>query len=62
MWLVTTNNNEDGLVFYRALGWHQRTVYVGAVDRARDLKPEIPAVDELGRPISDEVEFERILI
>jgi len=61
MWLVTTNNNEDGLAFYRTVGWHQRAVHLGAVDRARDLKPEIPAADELGRPISDEIEFERLL-
>ena len=62
MWLVTTNNNEDGLAFYRALGWHQAGVHVGAVDRARLLKPEIPAADEQGRPIGDEVEFERLLL
>ncbi len=62
MWLVTTNNNEDGLAFYRALGWHQRAVHLGAVDRARALKPEIPATDELGRPIRDEIEFERRLL
>jgi hypothetical protein len=59
---VTTNNNEDGLAFYRALGWHQRAVYGGAVDYARGLKPEIPATDELGRPIRDEIEFERRLL
>ena len=61
MWLVTTNNNEGGLALYRALGWRQRAVHLGAVDRARVLKPEIPAADERGRPISDEIEFELML-
>jgi hypothetical protein len=30
--------------------------------RARDLKPEIPATDELGRSIRDEIEFECIVV
>jgi hypothetical protein len=61
MWLVTTNNNADAIAFYQALGWQQVAVHAGAVDRARHLKPEIPALDERGRPIRDEIEFERLL-
>jgi GNAT superfamily N-acetyltransferase len=61
MWLVTTNNNEDGLAFYRAIGWRQVAIRTGAVDIARVLKPEIPTTDTAGRPIRDEIEFERLL-
>lgn len=61
MWLVTTNNNEEGLAFYRAIGWRQVAIHTGAVDMARVLKPEIPTTDTAGRPIRDEIEFERLL-
>ena len=61
MWLVTTNNNEEGLAFYRASGCRQVAIHTGAVDMARVLKPEIPTTDTAGRPIRDEIEFERLL-
>lgn len=57
LWLVTTINNETAIAEYRALGWTQVAVHKGAVREARVLKPEIPIVDEQGRPIKDEIEF-----
>ena len=61
MWLITTNNNTDAIAFYQAIGWRQAAVHGGAVDAARRLKPEIPEHDDQGRPIRDEIEFERRL-
>lgn len=58
LWLVTTNNNEAAIAAYRALGWTQVAVHEGAVRDSRLLKPEIPMVDEQGRPMEDEIEFE----
>lgn len=61
IWLVTTNNNHAAQRFYRALGWRQAAVHHAALDAARRLKPEIPAFDQEGREIRDEIEFELLL-
>lgn len=61
LWLITTNNNHSAMEFYRSAGWNQVAVHKGAVAEARKLKPEIPLVDEMGVPIEDEIEFERVL-
>lgn len=61
LWLITTNNNQAGLAFYRTLGWTQVAVHRGAVREARRLKPEIPETDAYGAPIEDEIEFELLL-
>jgi GNAT superfamily N-acetyltransferase len=60
-WLVTTNDNQAGLSFYRAIGWRQVAVHRGAVREARRLKPEIPEFAADGTPIEDEIEFELLL-
>jgi GNAT superfamily N-acetyltransferase len=58
LWLITTNNNEGAIGFYRALGWRQVAIYQGAVRESRKIKPEIPLCDEEGTAIEDEIEFE----
>lgn len=57
-WLVTTNDNSGAQSFYESLGWRLAAVHRGAVARARELKPEIPAFGESGVPIEDELEYE----
>jgi ribosomal protein S18 acetylase RimI-like enzyme len=61
LWLVTTNDNERALGFYRALGFDVAVVREGAIVEARKLKPSIPFVSEDGVPITDEIELERRL-
>jgi ribosomal protein S18 acetylase RimI-like enzyme len=62
VWLVTTNDNEPALRFYRNRGMRLAAVHHGAVDAARrELKPEIPLTGFGGAPIRDEVEFEIML-
>lgn len=61
MWLITTNANRGAAAFYRALGWSHVATHRGAVDEARRLKPEIPAVDAAGIAIRDEIEFALVL-
>jgi len=59
LWLVTTNDNLDALRFYLRRGFRLVAVHPGAVDRARLLKPSIPAVGDYGIPMHDELELER---
>ena len=58
VWIVTTNDNVDALIFFQKLGFHLAAVHAGAVAEARLLKPEIPEVAANGVPIRDEMELE----
>ena len=57
MWLVTTNDNTAALRFYQKLGFRLVAVHRDAVEKSRELKPEIPFVGMDGIPIRDEVEL-----
>lgn len=59
IWLITTNDNLNTLGFYQKRGFRIKTVYPGAVDEARKIKPEIPLVASNGIPIIDEIELEK---
>lgn len=59
LWLVTTNDNLDALHFYLRRGMRIAAVHEGAVERDRELKPEIPPYNgDNGLPIRDLVELE----
>jgi ribosomal protein S18 acetylase RimI-like enzyme len=59
--VTTTNDNLEALRFYQKRGFRLVAVHPGAVEQARQLKPEIPLVGNDGIPIRDEVELERLL-
>ncbi|CAM3678383.1 GNAT family N-acetyltransferase [Kibdelosporangium persicum] len=59
--LMTTNDNTDAIRFYQRRGFRFRELRVGAIDAARQLKPEIPEIGEHGIPIRDELELELLL-
>jgi ribosomal protein S18 acetylase RimI-like enzyme len=61
LWLITTNDNERAIGFYRANGFEVVAIHEGAVARSRERKPSIPVVNEAGVPIQDEIEMERRL-
>lgn len=62
LWLITTNDNIDGLRFYQRRGFHLVQLHGGVVDRSREsLKPEIPETGEYGIPIRDELELQKPL-
>ena len=61
MWMVTTNDNIDGLRFYQRKGYVISAVHVNAVEQSRKLKPTIPLVGMYGIAIRDEIELERLL-
>jgi ribosomal protein S18 acetylase RimI-like enzyme len=58
LWLITTNDNLPALRFYQRLGWDLVALHRGAVDEARQLKPEIPLVGLDGIAIRHELELE----
>ncbi|NHJ14867.1 MAG: GNAT family N-acetyltransferase [Candidatus Thorarchaeota archaeon] len=61
IWLVTTNDNLNALAFWQKRGYRISGVYPGAIEKSRELKPEIPEVAENGIPIRDEIELEKNL-
>ena len=59
--LVTTNDNLSALRFYQRRGFDLVCAHRNAVDRARQLKPEIPLLGEDGIPLRHELELEMLL-
>ncbi|MEV6034963.1 GNAT family N-acetyltransferase [Nonomuraea sp. NPDC052116] len=60
LWLVTTNDNTHALRFYQRYGFDLIALRRNGVDRARELKPGIPAEAD-GIPIRHELELELLL-
>jgi GNAT superfamily N-acetyltransferase len=61
IWLITTNDNVEAVHFYMNRGFTLRAIHKNAVEKAREIKPEIPHLGPSGIPIRDEVELEMIL-
>jgi len=61
LWLITTNDNVDAIRFYQTRKFRMVAVYRGAVDRSREIKPQIPDTGCYGIPIHDEIEMELLL-
>ena len=61
IWVITTNDNLNALRFYQKKGYNLSAFYRNAVEKARQLKPEIPSIGLNGIPIRDEIELEKIL-
>ncbi|MGD6802659.1 GNAT family N-acetyltransferase [Rossellomorea aquimaris] len=59
--LITTNDNLSALKFYQKRGFILSHIINNAVDKARELKPEIPWIGNEGIPIRDEIELIKIL-
>jgi ribosomal protein S18 acetylase RimI-like enzyme len=55
--LTTTNDNVDALRFYQRRGFRLAELRPGAVDRARQEKPQIPRVGDYGIPLHDEIDL-----
>ncbi len=59
--LITTNDNVDAMRFYQKRGFDMARLFRNALDRSRQLKPEIPLIGEHGIALRHEIEFERVL-
>ncbi|WP_349408541.1 GNAT family N-acetyltransferase [Pseudalkalibacillus sp. SCS-8] len=59
--VITTNDNLLGLKFYQKRGFVLSKIHKNAVQRAREIKPEIPLIGNDGIPIRDEIELEKLL-
>ncbi len=61
LWLITTNDNLNALRFYQKRGFELVAVHRRAVEKARQIKPEIPLFGNHGIPIRDEIELEMVI-
>jgi GNAT superfamily N-acetyltransferase len=59
IWLITSNDNTGAVAFYTRCGFRLVHVWLDAITKARELKPQIPVADQSGVPIRDELEFEK---
>ncbi|GAA0955117.1 N-acetyltransferase [Virgisporangium aurantiacum] len=58
LWVLTTNDNVEGLRFYQRRGFRLSALRPGAVDESRrTLKPRIPPTGFHGIPLRDEIEL-----
>ena len=58
LFLITTNDNLNALGFYQRRGFEIVTVYRGALNESRKIKPSIPPVGMNNIPLRDEIELE----
>jgi ribosomal protein S18 acetylase RimI-like enzyme len=58
IWLITTNDNLPAIRFYQSKGFQLVAVHRNALEKSRQIKPEIPQIGLFGIPIQDEIELE----
>jgi len=61
LWVITTNDNIDGLRFYQRRDYKIKTIHINTIVQSRKLKPEIPLLGMHNIEIRDEIELEKIL-
>ena len=61
LWLITTNDNTHALRFYQKRGFSLVAVHRNAIEKSRELKPEIPLTGNDDIPLRDEIELEILL-
>ncbi len=61
IWLITTNDNPEAAAFYVKRGYRLTKVHLDALEKSRQLKPQISAIGKHGIPLLDEWEFEKKL-
>jgi ribosomal protein S18 acetylase RimI-like enzyme len=61
IWLITTNDNTDGIRFYQMRGFEIVAVHRHAIEESRKIKPQLPFIGKYNIPIRDEIEMEMYL-
>ena len=59
LWLITTNDNVDGLRFFQKRGFVISAFRINSMNRIRQLKPGLSQTGYYDIPIRDEIEMER---
>lgn len=59
VWLITTNDNLKAAAFYIKNGYRLIGIHLDALDKSRELKPQIPKIGSNGIPLQDEWKFEK---
>lgn len=62
IWLITLNDNPEAAAFYIKRGYRLTAVHLQALNKSRDLKPQLPLIGKHGIPLRDEWEFEKLII
>lgn len=58
VWLITTNDNVHAMRFYQLKGFDMVAFHEDAVNKAREIKPEIPEIGHFDIKVEHEIEFE----
>ena len=58
VWLITTNDNVHAMRFYQLKGFDMVAFHEDAVNKAREIKPEIPKIGHFDIKVEHEIEFE----
>jgi N-acetylglutamate synthase-like GNAT family acetyltransferase len=58
IWLVTTNDNMEALMFFQTHGFELVAIHRNALAQARKMKPQIPLIGKHNIPLRDEIELE----
>jgi ribosomal protein S18 acetylase RimI-like enzyme len=61
VWLITTNDNTHAIRFYQKRGFRLSNIYLNAIAKSREIKPQIPLLGLDDIPIEHEIEFEKRL-
>jgi ribosomal protein S18 acetylase RimI-like enzyme len=61
LWLITTNDNQKAVEFYRKRGFRLVAVHRNALEETRKIKPGLPMTGIDGIPLRDEIEMEILL-
>jgi ribosomal protein S18 acetylase RimI-like enzyme len=57
VWLITTNDNVHAMRFYQLKGFDMVAFHEDALNKAREIKPEIPETGHFGIKVEHEIEF-----
>lgn len=60
-WLITTNDNVDGMRFFQRRGYRIEAVRVGGIEATRRIKPELPRTGFYDIEIRDEIDLAKTL-
>lgn len=59
--LITSNDNINALKFYQKRGYRMVQIFPNAIDKAREIKTQIPLIGFHGIPLKDEILLEKVL-